>query len=388
MNGGSLASNHGENYGTNGSLITNTGNVTDYNDDPTKFLRGVYGSKVGNVISLDTYEVGTAGLHNYNNSSYINITREGFHVEQHREWRTSSGSVFDQENSTITASRLTVACGIMESEFERGDVTVTLYARWVVDEPTQMPTIARPASLSSYEGSFDQYSIENGFTLMGIDGCWCQDIVYFDMSDTQNEYAVQRYCYSICTPNPQDDDAEVEEYELVFDWENNKAYYADDISNSKPLSDNCEKYFKFKVRLYDDSGLSLAQLETKYISEMGANAKSSWAIYTSAYGCSVRTIGYVEGNQEYRVYELYQNGTVVKYTYGDMYNGRYLVTKAEVTYSNGKEVMKDTYDLKDENNRHGLFGLTDTNCFLDHLRSEPTNTVTVEPVTNLWPWVE
>ena len=119
VNGGSLASSSAA-YGTDDSLVTWTSNA-----ESTKFLRGVYGGKVGSV-NLNTYAA-TSGLHNYNNSSAINITKTGYTAKSNKEWNTKAdgtGTSYNQVTETYNAD------GFGGADLSTGDQTVTIYVNW------------------------------------------------------------------------------------------------------------------------------------------------------------------------------------------------------------------------------------------------------------------
>jgi len=103
VNGGSLASSHGSNISVSGSLITNGGS--------TNVTTMTYGS------SLD--------LQDYNNASFINLTRTGYKIESDKVWNTASNGSGKNFNQT-TAYPASDFCDISYS-----DCTVTLYANWV-----------------------------------------------------------------------------------------------------------------------------------------------------------------------------------------------------------------------------------------------------------------
>ena len=71
----------------------------------TKFLRGVYESKVG-YVTTSTYVVDTSGLHNYNNTN-LNIQRTGYMPQVAAEWNTKAdgtGTSYNQADTTIDAT--------------------------------------------------------------------------------------------------------------------------------------------------------------------------------------------------------------------------------------------------------------------------------------------
>ena len=118
MNGGSLSSNHGEGYDVSGTLVT-------YNNN-SNHLRGVYGSKVGDV-DLNTYRISSNGLHNYSNSTAINIIKNGYKAINNAEWNTKSdGSGIGYNQSTTTYE----ANDFAGANLATGDKTITLYVNW------------------------------------------------------------------------------------------------------------------------------------------------------------------------------------------------------------------------------------------------------------------
>ena len=108
MNGGALASKHGSEIGTSGSLITLNGSTIIHTID--------YGDKLGKN-----------GLVNYSNESYINITKNGYVAKSGSEWNTKPDGSGDSFNQTTRYA---------DSKFcdaSNGDCTVTLYVNWVKD---------------------------------------------------------------------------------------------------------------------------------------------------------------------------------------------------------------------------------------------------------------
>ena len=122
VNGGSLSSSHGTGIGVSNNLIT-----YDQNAEPTKFLEGVYGSKVGAEVNPLTYAVGSNGLWNYNNSAAINIVRTGYTAASGAEWNSlADGSGTNYNHSTATYD----ANGFAGADLTTGDKTVTIYVNW------------------------------------------------------------------------------------------------------------------------------------------------------------------------------------------------------------------------------------------------------------------
>lgn len=106
VNGGSFASTHSSSYTISNSLITKNGS---------------------NVIHTVNYgeSLGSDGLLNYNNPSYVNLVKKGNYVVSGSEWNTNSsgtGTTFNQ-STAYTAKQL---C----STIETGNCTVTLYVKW------------------------------------------------------------------------------------------------------------------------------------------------------------------------------------------------------------------------------------------------------------------
>ena len=135
MNTGSLAQNHGADYSSVGSLISNAAG-TD-----TKYLRGFYGSKVGD-INTTTYATSTSsGLHNWNNSSHINIEKVGYSAKSGAQWNTKAngtGTSYNQDTTTYEATSMATACGV---DLGTGDKTITLYVNWTPNTNTPYTVI-------------------------------------------------------------------------------------------------------------------------------------------------------------------------------------------------------------------------------------------------------
>ena len=115
-------------YNINGGSLTNnifeeSNGLISYNGK-TKFLRGVYGSKVG-LVDTSTYSVGTEGLLDYDTELFI--TKQGYKGKIGEEWNTASagtGTSYNQATSTYNAN------GFAGKDLSTGDKTVTLYVNW------------------------------------------------------------------------------------------------------------------------------------------------------------------------------------------------------------------------------------------------------------------
>ena len=169
VNGGSMASSHGEGYGVSNSLVTYTGNTTN-----TNFLRGVYGSKVGNT-NASTYIVGGSGLHNYDNDNSINIEKNGYIGKSGQEWNTKAdgtGTSYYQAAATYNAD------GFAGADLSTGDQVVTLYVNWVpvnyeIQYDLQGGTVstANPASYNIETATFTLNNpTQPGYTFTGWTG--------------------------------------------------------------------------------------------------------------------------------------------------------------------------------------------------------------------------
>ena len=73
VNGGTMATTHGDGY----SVVDNYIAV----NSETVIWKGVYGSKVGNIISDDKYEIDEYGLADYNNPGVINLEKSGYRAQ-------------------------------------------------------------------------------------------------------------------------------------------------------------------------------------------------------------------------------------------------------------------------------------------------------------------
>ena len=119
VNGGSLASEHGDGYSVVDSLVTRSSGNT--------FLRGVYGGIVGGFEDTSAYIMNTSGLDNYNNSNYMNLVKTGYIARSGSEWCTSAsgGTCYNQASSAYDAN------GFAGADLSTGDKTVILYVNWV-----------------------------------------------------------------------------------------------------------------------------------------------------------------------------------------------------------------------------------------------------------------
>ena len=161
VNGGSLASDHGEGFGITSNLVTHNGNDS--------FLRGVYEGKVGAIN--ETTLAATSGLHNYNSTSYINLFRTGYHVNSGTEWNTKSdgsGTSYNQTVGTYDAN------GFAGADLTTGDKTVTIYVNWKIDTysikydanggsgapSTQTKTYGVDLTLSSTKPTYTGYAFQ------------------------------------------------------------------------------------------------------------------------------------------------------------------------------------------------------------------------------------
>ena len=171
VNGGQLAQQHGSRIGVSNNLITYTGNST-----PTKFLEGVYGTKVVSLINETTYEIiENYGLWNYNNYTSINITKPGYTGKSGQEWNTSSngtGTSYHHDNTTYDANTFGGA------DLSTGDQVVTLYVNWVpvnyeIQYDLQGGSVAT-ANPTSYNIESNTITLNNptmtGYTFLGWAG--------------------------------------------------------------------------------------------------------------------------------------------------------------------------------------------------------------------------
>ena len=103
MNGGSLASSHGSTIGTNGNYVT------------------VGGSLIAHTLAAGGKLDGN-GLADWNNSTWINLQRTGYTIDNGAAWSTSptygKGKVYSQYVSYNA------------SDFCTADCTIDLYANW------------------------------------------------------------------------------------------------------------------------------------------------------------------------------------------------------------------------------------------------------------------
>ena len=100
---------------TNNSSISTSGNYITLNNST--------------VISTYNYGdyLGSGGLANYNNPSWINIKRTGYHAVVGAEWKNQNGKTFDH-NTNYPANDLCDAT--------RSDCTATMYVNWEIDNYT------------------------------------------------------------------------------------------------------------------------------------------------------------------------------------------------------------------------------------------------------------
>ena len=128
LNGGSLASKHGTNIGTSGSLITNNGSTI-----------------------VNTFDYGTVNnLANWDNSDFINIKRTGYTPKKNSEWCTNSngtGTCFGQDDNKDVSE----FC-MDNDKGKTKDCTVTLYANWKLNE-VKIKYNMNNGSLSEDKGS-------------------------------------------------------------------------------------------------------------------------------------------------------------------------------------------------------------------------------------------
>jgi len=126
VNGGTLSSTHGTGYGVYNDLATYTGNTPS-----NKFLRGVYGGKVGE-LNINTYAVAN-GLDDYNNPLGFNLENAGYIASVGNEWNTNAegtGTSYHQEATDYEVQ------GFAGADLRTGDATVVLYVNWVPQEYT------------------------------------------------------------------------------------------------------------------------------------------------------------------------------------------------------------------------------------------------------------
>ena len=145
MNGGSLASEHGEGYGANNNLVT----FTSKNKTQDKFKRGVYGGYVGYIN--DTTLKATYGLHNWNSTTDINITYTGKVAKKDAEWCIDSagdGKCYGHNDTSIKAVDMAKDGKV---DLSTGDKTITLYVNWM--NAAEIPTTAYCKTGLVYNGN-------------------------------------------------------------------------------------------------------------------------------------------------------------------------------------------------------------------------------------------
>ncbi len=125
MNGGSLASSHGSTIGTSGSWIT------------------VNGSTIAQTLNYGA-SLGTDGLANWNNSSYINITKTGYRAKSGSEWCLSGMKTCFSHAGSIAGSKF---CDASYS-----DCTASLYVNWEINK-VNIKYNMNGGSLASSHGS-------------------------------------------------------------------------------------------------------------------------------------------------------------------------------------------------------------------------------------------
>ncbi len=112
-NGGSMASSH-----YSGLSIKSDGYV--YNGD-NKYVQTVRYKQA----------LGTDGLWNYNNSSWLNLVRTGYHIDNTKEWKSSNGvhSIYDDDKKDY---KDTDFC----TNLRTNNCYVDLYANWIINTYT------------------------------------------------------------------------------------------------------------------------------------------------------------------------------------------------------------------------------------------------------------
>ena len=91
------------------------------------------GSILQQSTTYGNYVGSSGGLSDYNNSEYINFTKEGYIVPNGQEWYAINNNVktyFNQANNTLGADAVATAggCDLLTS-----DCTITLYVNWIED---------------------------------------------------------------------------------------------------------------------------------------------------------------------------------------------------------------------------------------------------------------
>ena len=146
MNGGSLASSHGSTISTSGSYIT------------------VSGSKAVHTINYGG-SLGSDGLVDYNNSSYVNITKSNCKPKQDAEYNTKAdgtGTSFN-ENTAYAASKF--------ADLSTGNKTITLYLNWGAGKNDghshtrgSSPQASKSSGWNFKNFRIQKYWFHNGFT--------------------------------------------------------------------------------------------------------------------------------------------------------------------------------------------------------------------------------
>ncbi len=98
-------------------------------NNPTAEWVGVYGGTVNAILDANTYTTDNKGLEDYNDSSYINITKtDNKAVSVHKAWKAGNGAVYSQLKNNYTAVDF---ANMADENLANGDVTITLYVNWV-----------------------------------------------------------------------------------------------------------------------------------------------------------------------------------------------------------------------------------------------------------------
>ena len=168
-------------FNTNGGTVTASTNY-NYKTDSNGII-SVSFNKNNNYTSIFHtipygQNLGNNGLANYNNPSYLNITRNGYNAKSGEEWFCESGcrnSTYNQD----TNYKDTDFCDVSTK-----DCNITLKVNWIDNIPPTTPTITNPTNGSCTSNSFSltlkssdtgsgiayyQYSYSSSATTTGTD---------------------------------------------------------------------------------------------------------------------------------------------------------------------------------------------------------------------------
>ena len=257
MNGGMLAAEHGSTYSTDGDYVTNNNS------------KNIHTINYGASLS-------SAGLANWNNTSYMNITKPGYIAETNAEYNTKADGTGTSFNHTSAYAASDFA------DASDGDKTVVLYLNWTPVDYTLTYDLAGGTVANTNPASYNIESADitlnnptrTGYTFAG----WTEQIT--DLTWAKGFVNINTGALEISSDYPD-------------------SYYTDfiylDAGKTYTLS-GYGTYNSFRWRVYDLNGNYLGN-------------KSTTNSYTATANCYVRIHYFGTSTEDQRTGTIITSGT-------------------------------------------------------------------------------